>query len=379
VSTIGQQRRADVAIVGAGIVGLAHAVEAVERGLSVVLVERDDQACGASIRNFGHGCFTAQADEGLELALAARERWVSLARKAGFWLIESGSVVVAQAPDELAVMEEFKDRRDGHVRLLSAREVLNRLPVSDTLLVGGLEAPLDCRVNPRQSVHALARWLADAHGVEFLWHATALGVEPGRLHTSRGDVAAGAVVVAAGHDLDRLFPELADEAGLVRCALQMLRVARPTGRAIRPALLTGLSLLRYRGYASCPSLDALRCRLEQERPELVAADVNLIVTQMPGGDLVIGDTHAYARTPAPFNDETLDELILSEAGALLGLRRLHVRERWRGVYAFAPDREFLVAAPAPGVRAVAVTSGIGMTTALGLAPRVLDDLLEESS
>jgi hypothetical protein len=30
------------------------------------------------------------------------------------------------------------------------------------------------------------------------------------------------------------------------------------------------------------------------------------------------------------------------------------------------------------VRAVAVTAGIGMTTALGLAPRVLDDLLAET-
>jgi D-hydroxyproline dehydrogenase subunit beta len=30
------------------------------------------------------------------------------------------------------------------------------------------------------------------------------------------------------------------------------------------------------------------------------------------------------------------------------------------------------------VRAVAVTSGIGMTTALGLAPRVLDELFDQT-
>ena len=39
--------RVDLAIVGAGIVGLAHAVEAVRRGLSVVVVERDERATGA--------------------------------------------------------------------------------------------------------------------------------------------------------------------------------------------------------------------------------------------------------------------------------------------------------------------------------------------
>ena len=54
-------------------------------------------------------------------------------------------------------------------------------------------------------------------------------------------------------------------------------------------------------------------------------------------------------------------------------RPVRVRERWQGVYASAPE-DFLVEAPADGVRVVAVTTGIGMTTGLGLGDAVIDEL-----
>ena len=44
---------ADVAIVGAGILGLAHAYIAAKAGKSVVVIEKSPRAAGASVRNFG--------------------------------------------------------------------------------------------------------------------------------------------------------------------------------------------------------------------------------------------------------------------------------------------------------------------------------------
>ena len=101
-----------------------------------------------------------------------------------------------------------------------------------------------------------------------------------------------------------------------------------------------------------------------------------MLTQRPDGDLVVGDTHHYGRSADPFDpadSERLDALLLAETRALLDVGRLDVVHRWTGVYASAPA-PFLRAAVAPGVTAVTVTTGIGMTTAFGLAPAVLDSL-----
>jgi FAD dependent oxidoreductase TIGR03364 len=372
---------ADICVVGAGIVGLAHAHEARARGLRVVLVERHHHAVGASVRNFGHGFLSAMGEgEALDYAVAARQRWLELGARAGLEVLEFGSVMVARHADELAVMARVaQDERRG-ARMLSAREVGALVPIPTDGLLGGMHATRDIRVDPRRAVGRLAALLERDAEARILWGQPVHAVQAGRVETAQAGVRAPLVVICPGPDYHTLAPELAPHReGLTCCKLQMLRVAAPDGRRFRPALLTGLSLLRYPAFAATEESALVRARIGRDRPELGAAGIHLIVTQLPDGDLIVGDTHKYGEPISPFGVEQLDQLLLSEARGLLGAGRLKVQERWHGVYRTAPGSPFLIAAPLPGVRVVEVVSGIGMTTALGLAPRVLDGLLGGSN
>ncbi|WP_188781246.1 TIGR03364 family FAD-dependent oxidoreductase [Marmoricola endophyticus] len=368
----------DLVVVGAGIVGLAHAAEALDRGLRVVVLERDEHAVGASVRNFGHVCTTAQGGRALDLALVARQTWLDLGRKAGFEVTEAGTLVLARAEDEVAVLEELAAERGAEqVRLLDPAAAAERSGVDVPDLQRAAHLPLDLRVDPREAVPALARWLSEAGvGIRFGTHVGEI-VPSGDevlVRTGRGEVRARHVVHAVGHDVDRLFPSLAEEYAVRRCRLQMLEVAPPGDVRIAPALLTGLSMARYAGLAAMPSADAVAARFAADAPELLALDVNLMLTQRPDGSIVLGDTHHRAVTHDAFDEETDAALLLREGARLLGAP-LTVRRRWRGVYASSSRTDFLVAAPHPLVRVVSVTSGIGMTTSFGLAPTVLDQLL----
>jgi FAD dependent oxidoreductase TIGR03364 len=364
----------DLVVVGAGIVGLGHAYDAVIRGLRVAVVERATTIAGSSVRNFGHIGVTAQAGEALEYAEEARARWRTLAKRADIWLRDAGAIVVAADHDELDVLAEFQSERGtGTAVLLHPDKVAECSPVPASSVLGGAWLSRDLQVDPRTAAPRIADWLAEC-GVQFFWRTTALAVESGTVHTSRGVIRAETIVVAVNVDVDGLYPGLAVQ----RCSLEMLSATADLRADLAMPVLTGWSMIRYSGFAHLESTSVVRERLHREHPTLAALDVNHMVTQRPNGDLIIGDTHTVADTVSPFQAEVAFDELLEATRRLFGTDQLRVRERWQGVYAKG-DGDFLVESPADGVRVVAVTTGIGMTTGLGLAASVMKDLYDSTS
>ncbi|MFC9553823.1 TIGR03364 family FAD-dependent oxidoreductase [Rhodococcus sp. NPDC056960] len=364
---MGNPHTYDVVVVGAGIVGLAHAYHALNRGLSVAVVDHADRVSGASVQNFGHACITAQSGVAYDYARAGRRHWLDLSRKAGFWSAESGTFCVARHDDELAVMREFADLRGpSQVEILSREQTLARLPIAPGGVTGGMYLPTDLQVDPRQAAPSIARWL-ESCGVDFFWRTAASGFEPGVVHTTRGDLRAGTTFVTVNYDIDRLFPEPASRDGLLRCRLHMLRAVLPPSSTLPAPLFTGWSLLRYSGFEGLAGTAAVAHRLQQEYPEYVDLDLHQMYTPQPDGSILIGDTHVREVSTSPFQSEAGFDALLERARDLFGVSNIEVIERWQGVYCSAPESEFLLEEPMDGVHVVTVTTGIGMTTSMGLA------------
>jgi FAD dependent oxidoreductase TIGR03364 len=367
-------QRADVAVVGGGILGLAHAWEAARRGHSVVLFERDDRARGASVRNFGTIWPIGQPPgSALRQALLSRRLWVEVAPKAGIWHDPCGSLHAARRPDEWVILQEFAAAAptNGYeCRLFTPDEARGRCPALRAEgLLGALWSPTEVCIDPRQAVARLPAWLQEMYGVELRFGVAVRAVEMPHVHGTDGQSwRVERVVVCGGIDFQTLFPEAFAGSGIRRCKLQMMRTGpQPGGWRLGPLLAGGLTLAHYRSFEVCPSLAALKQRIADETPELVRFGIHVMAAQNHLGEVVIGDSHEYDDAIEPFDKSRIDHLILDYLRTLVALPSWEVAERWHGVYVKHPQRTVFTAEPRPGVYVVTAPGGAGMTLGFGIA------------
>ncbi len=366
----------DVAIVGAGIVGLAHALAATKAGKRVVVIDRDPHANGASIRNFGFITVTGQErGEHWSLAKRTRDIWAEVAPEAGIAVEQRGLILTVRRHEAVEVAAAFLNTEMGEgCQWLDAARFRERHPeIAAPDAVGALVSPHELRVESRTALPKLVAWLQAAHGVTFLTETAVYSVAPPRLETSRGSVEAAAAIVCPNDDFCTLFPDRIAAYRPRRCRLSMMRLASPGLRLPAP-LMSDLSLVRYAGYAALPQAEALRRRLAVEQPAHLDHGVHLIVAQSADGSLVVGDSHHYDDLPPPFAPAEAENCILDEFTRATGMSPPPVTERWVGTYPVVDGRNYFVDTPSENVRLAIVTSGTGASTGFAIAEQTIADL-----
>jgi FAD dependent oxidoreductase TIGR03364 len=370
--------RQRVVIVGGGVIGTMHALEAVRRGWEVVHLEADAGPRRASVRNFGLVWVSGRAvGAELELALRARQLWDEAAALApGIGLRADGSLTVAADPAELALMEEVAARPDAAARgltVLDAGGVEKSNPAVRGKVLGGLLCRRDAVVEPGAVLGALRAYLLESGHYRWLPGHRAVEVATGRVVDHLGTSHRGSLVVVCPGDahsgLGGTIGAALAGAPVRRCRLQMMQTG-PASETLTTAIADGDSMRYY------PAFDGPgRTRLAPPSAETATFGIQLLLVQRAGGGLTIGDTHVYEE---PFDfavEEVLYDRLKERAEAVLGWKIPPVVRRWAGVYSAATDDRICVRQVVePGVVVVTGLAGRGMTLSPAIAEQTWAEL-----
>jgi len=206
----------DLAVIGAGVIGLSAAWRAAQRGLRVVVLERDQPGAGATHVAAGMLAPVSEAlateQPLLALGLASAQRYPGFvseleeASGCATGYLACGTLLVARDRDEAEALgreQALRERLGLSVARRLASEARRLEPALAPTLRLALEIPDDHAIDPRLLAAALARALDRAGGqLRTGAAASALTMRAGRvtgvrLHNGE-TIAAGNVLIASG-------------------------------------------------------------------------------------------------------------------------------------------------------------------------------------
>src|SRR5262249_13665808 len=152
--------RADVIVVGAGILGTFHAFFAARKGYKTLLLERNAFTTEASTRNFGMVLQTIveTGTEWTAFARASAAIYRELQQEHDLGVQAAGSLYLASTEVEVRVLREFAERYSStyECAYLTADEACTRYPfVQRSYCHGALHFTPDLTVEPRRLVREL--------------------------------------------------------------------------------------------------------------------------------------------------------------------------------------------------------------------------------
>ncbi len=318
----------DAIFVGAGVIGLACAWRAAQRGARVCILERDRPAAGATGVAAGMLAPVGEASWGEERLLAfnfeSLERWPGFAAQledeaeleTGF--AQRGALHVALDRDEA---EELHRRYELHRKLgldsewMPGRECRRLEPGLATAVRGAAHVPGEASVDPRLVVGALLEGL-DRRGVAVHSHADVVAADRGgtgwRVATADGRSFQGATLVLAS--------------GSWSGRARWLPAAAPPVRPVRGEILT------------------LRGSLEEPVCTGIVAGERVYMVPRADGRLIVGATVEERGFDTTVTAGGVHELLREAYRLIPEIAELELVEATAGLRPGSPDNAPLIGA-----------------------------------
>ncbi|WP_395671868.1 NAD(P)/FAD-dependent oxidoreductase [Inquilinus sp.] len=199
--------RADVVIIGGGIIGTSAALTLAQRGVSVLLCEKGEIAAEQSSRNWGWCRVMGRDSREIPLVQESLKLWrgmnATVGEETGYR--QAGILYVGSTEAEMAQHEKWMVHARAHglsTRLVGSDEVARLMPGAATRFQGAMYTETDGRAEPQLAAPAIAR-AARRLGAGIMTHCAVRMVDTtgGRVSgvvTEKGRVACDAVLLAGG-------------------------------------------------------------------------------------------------------------------------------------------------------------------------------------
>ena len=349
----------DVIVIGAGIIGCACALECMQAGLRVGIVERDVPGGGATAAGMGHVVVMDDSPAQLALTVYSRSLWrdllTSLPRSVEY---ESrGTVWVAADEEE---MREVRTKQATYRAVGVASNVLDEQALAEAEphlregLAGGLLVPDDGVIYPP----AAAAWFleqATRNGAVLLRGHAVARIDQGNVVFTNGTVHhAGQVLVASGADTN---------------LLPWLPVQKRKGHLLITDRYPGLVHHQLVELGYLKSAHAIQ-------EDSVAFNIQPRLT----GQLLIGSSRQYGDEQREVDSAILRRMLHRALQYMPALQQLSGVRVWTGFRAATPDKLPLIGPTEdPCIYLAMGFEGLGITNAPGAARIAVDHLLNRSS
>lgn len=370
-------KKFDLIVVGAGILGTSHALQAARSGRSVLVLEKDNRPVNATVRNFGQAVPSGLSGKWHEYGRVGVNLYKEIQQKFDISVRPFGSVYVASDAEELEILHEaqsiFNDK-DYPNELLSIEKTRAAYPyLRKEYVKGSLFFPDDVSVEPDRMIYQLLQYAQSEYGITYQPNTAVVDCIPTQdgveiVTTGKQRFAGSKVVICSGDEFRLLFPETFANSGLVVSKLQMMQT-NPIPIAMKGNILTGLTIRRYESFEECPSFAKLT--VPEHYTDLKKWGIHILFKQALDGSIIVGDSHEYA-SATQTNDlgfdlkEHVNELMLAEAERIVDFRVRDLRTTWAGFYAQHKD-DIFEHDLAENLHIVTGIGGKGMTSSLGYA------------
>ena len=335
----------DLLIVGGGVLGTFQAYHALEKGLKVAVLEKNNPCQGSSVQNFGQVVPSGMDANWQRHGRKSLEIYRSVQAQFDISVRQNGSVYIASDEEELTLLEELaalQQGRDYPCSLLSARECMARYEgLRADYCKGALFFPEEITLEPRIALYRIQQYLQERKGLEFFPKTLAVAVDVvgGACRVLASDQRvfhADRVLVCSGYEFQALFPDVFAQSDLEAVKLQMLLLERQPSQRIPGSILTGLSIRRYESFRECPSYAPIKAK-EASQSLAKQWGVHLLFKQAADGTVILGDSHEYAAAAEweslGFGLKTeINRFMLEEAAKIFQFQDWGVRETWAGMY-----------------------------------------------